>query len=240
MRIEIERNEGGRLVVEDAERLALDFFENDISSARDDSYDERARTTDPSEPFRHEDVGPIKSGMRLGRLKKPTWDWLVGESPQGFLAEIDASWDLVETPAEDWPRVLEAMTHALYDFMGAGRGAPVATKFLHFKRRLLFPILDSAVLAMTGLRIPGPTTSKNEATVERSRRNRAAVAAAACSRMRDHALHNAEALGEIRTMLAARRKDRSLARILDALLWSAHPASEPSHRGVLRWSQLEA
>lgn len=237
MQIAIERDQGGRLVIENAEALALDFFESDTSSAGEDSFDERARSTVPEAPFAQEDVTPIRAGMRLGRLRQPTWDWLVNESPRAFLYEIDPTWDLVELPDDAWNPARAAMYRALYDFMGAGRGAPVATKFLHYKRRRLFPILDSAVLTMTGLRIPGPTTSEDPDVIKRNRINRAEAAATACERLRGYAIDNWDVLRRIREMLDERGKERTLARILDAVLWSSSPASAPSHTGVIRWSR---
>jgi hypothetical protein len=236
MRIEINRVQGGRLIIEDVETTVLEFFQDDISSAGENSYDECARQTDPGARYSEADVAPIRIGMRLDRLKSPTWSWLVDESPDGFLVAIDPDWDLVESPEQEWSEALSAMQEALYDFMGAGRGAPVATKFLHYKRRRLFPILDSAVLAMTGLRVPEPTTSEKPETIERNRRSRALAAARCCAQMRSFALANEETLRSLQQQLQVEGLDRTLARILDALIWVSHPASAPSHDGTIRWS----
>jgi Family of unknown function (DUF6308) len=235
IRVEIARNDGGHLAIEDADTLALRFFTTDISSAAADSYDECAHRTDPTGPFGEEDITPIRTGMRLARLDRATWPWLINDSPRGFLRAIDPAWDLVELDDRSWPNVREAMQQALYEFMGSGRGGAVATKFLHYKRPRLFPILDSAVLANIGYSIPEPTTSKNPATVERSRRRRADVGVAICSRLRKHSIENISSLRTIQILLRDQGKERSLW-ILDALLWSVHPASEPSHWGTLRWS----
>ena len=127
VRVEIARNDGGHLAIEDADRLALRFFTTDISSAAADSYDECAHRTDPTGPFGDEDITPIRTGMRLARLDRTTWSWLVNDLPRSFLRAIDPAWDLVELDDRSWPVVREAMQQALYDFMGAGRGAAVAT-----------------------------------------------------------------------------------------------------------------
>lgn len=236
LRIEIDRAGEGGLVINHADTVALEFFEGDISTATEQSYDECARRTDPNAPFLQEDVAPIRTGMRLGRLRQPTWEWLVDESPRAFLTELGPQWDLVAMSDEDWPAVQRAIASSLYDFMGAGRGAPVATKFLHYKRRRLFPILDSAVMAMLGLRIPDPTTSKTPAAVEQSRKRRAETTARACGYVRAVARENMESLQAIQEMLLEQGKDRSTVRILDALVWSVHPASRPSHAGTISWT----
>src|SRR5688572_1374521 len=82
MRIVIQRAQGGQVVIDDAQVLAVEFFERDISSAGEESYDERARRTDPREPFTQDDADAIREGMRLDRLRGPTWDWLIDESPR--------------------------------------------------------------------------------------------------------------------------------------------------------------
>jgi hypothetical protein len=236
VRVEIARKDGGHLAIEDADRLALRFFTTDISSAAADSYDECAHRTDPTGPFGDEDITPIRAGMRLARVDRTTWPWLMNDSPRGFLRAVDPAWDLVELDDRSWPVVREATEETLYEFMGSGRGGAVATKFLHYKRPRLFPILNSAVLANVGYSIPEPTTSKDPATVERSRRHRADVAVAICSRLREHGIDNISSLRTTQNLLRDQGKERSLCRILDALLWSVHPASEPSHWGTLRWS----
>ncbi len=236
VRVEIARNDGGCLAIENAGCLAVRFFTTDISSAAVDSYDECAHRTDPMAPFGDEDIIPIRTGMRLSRLDRATWPWLVNDSPRGFLRAMDPGWDLVELHDRSWPAVRDAMQQALYEFMGSGRDGAVATKFLHYKRPRLFPILDSAVLANVGYSIPEPTSSKNPATVESSRRHRAEVAVTICSRLRSHGIDNISSLRTIQGLLRDQGKERSLCRILDALLWSVHPASEPSHWGTLRWS----
>jgi hypothetical protein len=58
----------------------------------------------------------------------------------------------------------------------------------------------------------------------------------ACERMRGHVAGNIEALREIQGILAELDIDRPLARILDALLWSAHPGTDPSHTGVIEFT----
>lgn len=236
MRIDISRDQGGQLLIQDAERLALAFFQNDISSLGAISYDECARTTKPYEPFADHDIPPIQTGMRLRRLKGATWDWLLHESPIEFLTDCDPSWDLAELDGEAWHTARDAMLAALDDFIGANRGPAVATKFLHFKRCSLFPILDSVVVEMTGLRIPALTSSRDPATIERNRQARVEATLFACERLREHALANLEALWEIQDMLGEQGIDRPLVRILDALLWSIHPATEPSRTGVIEFT----
>jgi hypothetical protein len=161
MHIDISRDQGGQLVIHDAEKLAIAFFTTDISSVGPTSYDECARTTNPLEQFQADEIRPIQTGMRLRRLKSDTWDWLLHESPQDFLTECDPSWDLAGLEGDAWSTARDAMIAALDGFIGANRGPAVATKFLRFKRCRLFPILDSVVVEMTGLRIPALTSSRN-------------------------------------------------------------------------------
>ena len=58
----------------------------------------------------------------------------------------------------------------------------------------------------------------------------------ACDWFRQQAEANRDALLEVQEELHTRGIERSLTRILDALLWSVHPASAASHWGTLRFT----
>jgi hypothetical protein len=83
----------------------------------------------------------------------------------------------------------------------------VATKMLYLKRPALMPVLDSLVVAQLG----GPSDESVAETVRMIEHVRAEGRA------------NLETLLSIRRLLAARGLERTLVRILDALLWSTHP-----------------
>ena len=119
--IDIRRHAGGRLEIAEPAALAVRFFSTDISAVGPDSYDERARATDPTAPFEDADVEPIRTGMRLGRLDKSLWTWLVEEAPEGYLTALGPDWDLGRFSFDDWAAVRPAVKDAVGSFIGEGQ-----------------------------------------------------------------------------------------------------------------------
>ena len=85
----------------------------------------------------------------------------------------------------------------------------MATKVLHLKRPRLFPVLDSLVVDLIG----GPAYVKRPAEL--------------LLHLRDQGRANLTSLTAIKAELASQEQpfERSLVRILDALLWSSQPTA---------------
>jgi hypothetical protein len=150
------------------------------------------------------------------RTPHTRWQTLV-DAPLPWLGAIPIELDLVDTPEDAWeeirgPALIEA---ALLGVVGPGRGVSVTTKMLHLKRPRLFPILDELVLQLLGAGI-----SPDAPPEARARR-----AAVVVLHLRREGLRNAEALRAISASLGESGFDRSLVRILDAVLWLSHPAA---------------
>lgn len=203
--IRIERIAAGpALVIEDAVGLASDFFSLDASSAPG-GYDDQAGTGDPERVTR-EDVVAINRTMRA-RSPHAAWDALIlAAEPLPWLAAIDAGWDLVELDDVTWQEVARpAVRNALAAGVAKGRGLSVTTKVLHLKRPAMFPVLDSLVLENLGVTEKVPPIQVVDHLRRQGRLNR-------------------EALRAVQSALRP-RYDRSLVRIIDALLWVSHPAA---------------
>lgn len=211
--LRIARLDGGDLLL-DGLGLATTFFSVDPSSIGLGAYDTSAGHTSGN-AIETRDVLALNATMRA-RTPHSRWESLFG-APLPWLLAIPADLDLIETDDPAWeatgaPDLIEA---ALIAMVGAGRGVSVGTKMLHLKRPNLFPILDELVLQLVGAGI-----SRDAPPETRARR-----AAQVVLHLRREGLKNADALRTIRASLAESGFDRSLVRILDAVLWLSHPAA---------------
>lgn len=211
--IEIRRiTTGPALVVEDAEQLALDFFRTDPSSAPG-GYDDLAGHGDRDRVTRS-DIVAINTTMRA-RSPHAVWDGLISsDSAQGWLSALDPSWDLIALEEDTWlQRARLAVESALGAAVAPGRGLSVATKVLHLKRPRMFPVLDSLVLQQLGVTESVPPMRVIDHFRAEGRRNLDGLLAVQAD--------------------VAKHYDRSLVRIMDALLWTSHPAAglAPALRG---------
>src|SRR5919106_1815989 len=144
-------DDGPRLVIEDAEGLALDFFSKDASSVGPKAYDARAGQGDPDR-ITADDVRAINATMRA-RARHSAWEAeFAGVEPLPWLAAISLNWDLIATDSEAWNTADAAAicAEAVAKATGPYRGPSVATKVLHLKRPRIFPVLDSLVLEQIG------------------------------------------------------------------------------------------
>jgi hypothetical protein len=108
-------------------------------------------------------------------------------------------------------------------------GPATITKLLGLKRPKLVPLCDLLVLFMIGVSVP---------TESERRHQRPGKLLEAIDHLRIQGRANLQTLQAIQAQLRDAGYERSLARILDALLWSAHPSADPSHSGrfQLRWA----
>jgi hypothetical protein len=210
--LRIERRDGERLIL-DGLGLARGFFLGDPSSIAVGSYDslagrgERDRITTA-------DIQAINRTMRA-RSAHESWRAVL-DGELSWLAAIDPKLDLIGAGEANW-RAAEGerlVTTALTETIGHGRGPSVATKVLHLKRPRLFPLLDDFVAVMLGVNMPTDPTPR-----------RVEIAAGLVVHLRAQGRANIQQLKEIRAALGREGLDRPLVRILDAILWFAHPAA---------------
>lgn len=201
---------GPRLVIEQPSELALDFFSQDASSVGIDAYDARAGRGE-RDRITTDDIRAINQTMRA-RSPHSAWEALTAAvEPLPWLTAIDPEWDLIAMDDGEWSRVggAERLAEAIEASVGPYRQLSVATKVLHLKRPRLFPVLDSLVIEQIG----GLAHVKRPARL--------------LLHLREQGRRNLPALRAAQEYLAARRPpyERSLVRILDALLWATHPTA---------------
>ena len=205
------------LVIENADWLAEAFFAVD-PSGKPGGFDDKARETAPTR-IESKDVDAINRTMRA---RSPQKAWAsVRDKDLPWLAAVSRDWDLAELQDPAWQQAAPALETALAALIEKGRGVSVSTKMLHLKRPRLVPVLDSLVVEQLGARMPSTP----------------AKAVVLIGHVRQVAHHNREALDRIIDHLAAQGVDRSVVRVLDALLWGSHKASwiAPLAPVIARW-----
>ncbi len=201
--IEIRRiARGPSLIVEDAERLVLDFLRHD-PSALPGGYDDRAGRGE-RDRISVDEIRAINQTMRA-RSAHAVWeDLTLAPDLLPWLASLDPTWDLVALDDATWQRrARPAVEAALMAAIGKGRGLSVATKVLHLKRPAMFPVLDSLVLQGMGVTDALPPIQVVDHLRAQGRRN----------------------IEELRAIQTALPRHRTLVRILDIILWASHPAA---------------
>lgn len=200
------------LVIHDAEHLAWAFFQFDPSSAHPKAYDKWVLAQQsPVNRIVAQDVTAINTTM-AARSPLDKWEQFThAVSDLHELAAIDPGWDLLTLPDDVWARqqVAQRIEALLAAVMGPWRNAAVATKVLHAKRPRLVPVLDSYVVAVLGgLPMPDAHTATKLIVL-----------------LRQQGRANLTALQALQQQLCADGYNRTLLRILDALLWLSHPGA---------------
>ena len=147
------------------------------------------------------------------RTAHARWTDLFTEGPLSILSSLGKRWDLIEATPEQWTgeSIASHVADAIAEMWAAHRGHAVITKMLHLKRPSLVPVLDSLVIDQLGGR--GKSVEQ------------------VLEHLRSVGRSNRDALRQIQTHLVSlagcdqRPIDRTTVRILDAVLWSTHPAS---------------
>lgn len=201
------------LVLPNAERLAEVFFRVDVSSQGSRSYDHWIRNApqDRSHRLVSEDVDIINRTMGA-RSNVDRWAPVLDQDLPALKA-LDCTWNLLLLPTQVWTdqRVDERIGDAFDAVLGSYRNVSVMTKILHLKRPHLIPVCDRLVAEQLGCSVP--------AFGNRS------YATGMIRHLREQGRRNLEELHVIQRYLAARGIERSLIRILDALLWCSHADS---------------
>ena len=208
--ITIQTPTGGALVFPDPAPIVRWFV-----SPGTGAYDAWARTTPPNR-VTSEDISALN---RFARARTPEryWAAVIADRRSVWLRALSPSWDAAETSEEEWAQedISGRLEAAFGVLCGPHRGVSVASKLLHLKRPRLIPLLDALVLEQLGVPVPGG--DDNEA--------RAAIAAELTTHLAAQARANAVPLAELKAELAADGSDLSAIRLIDILLWSAHPAA---------------
>lgn len=209
----IDRLDGERLVL-DGLGLARGFFRGDPSSIGTGSYDSLAGRGERDQ-ITTADIQAINRTM--GARSDHQWWEPVLSRDLDWLSAIDPELDLIAASDHEW-QVADGeklATAALTATIGPHRGPSVATKVLHLKRPRLFPVLDSFVAVMLGKNMP------DDAPADR----RVKITVDLLLHLRAQGRANLEQLQTIQSALATKGIDRPLVRILDAIIWFAHPAA---------------
>ena len=204
-----------RLVIEGAQWLAETFFSRDPSAVGQASYDFWIEETQRDPERRHRivdgDVTSVNTTM-AARTAHETWAPIINSTDWSWLEALDPGWDLFGVTPADWAgeKVARRLTDAFNAIQRPGLGIAVTTKVLHVKRPRLIPVLDSLVIEQLLMR----TTSDVSSWV------------AAIEHIRRVGQANLAELEAIREHLRMKGiADRTLVRILDALLWTSNPRS---------------
>lgn len=200
-------------MIDYADERAAFFFVSSISSVGSAAYDRRVAGSDnPPDYFEIADVRAINTTM-MARTRYAHWTEFTGSTtPLPWLRALDPSWDLFTMGDQDWaanqcePLILNALSSVMAPY----RTTSITTKLLHIKRPRLIPICDSYVTAM----IEGRAGNASDTT-------------RLIASVREVGRTNLESLLEIERRLASIGIDRSLVRILDALLWSGFQRGSP-------------
>jgi hypothetical protein len=199
------------IVIQNAEILAEAFFTIDWSSVHPQSYDTWVLSgRSPANRIIADDITAINRTMGA-RSKVEAWAELTNMSDDiPELAVLDRSWDLFTMSDQAWSAYAcrDAICRLLERILGPWRSLSVTTKVLHAKRPRLIPVLDSYVVQVLG---------GSEAS--------ARVGADLIAHLREQGRVNLSTLGAIQERLADAGIQRTAVRIMDALLWSAHPGA---------------
>ncbi len=211
--LEIDTFDGGETIrVVHAERIAPFFFKSDRSSEGADSYDARSMDRRQRERFEEADLEVLNRTMET-RTSKRYWEDVLEKDPSPrWLRDLDLSWDLMRMSDDDWSsrgcgRSIEKAFGHLY---GAHRRKGVITKLLHLKRPDLIPICDSVVAGVMRLRQDDPAALTRFVV-----------------HLREQGRRNLDELLSVQRTLADLGLERTLPRILEAVLWCRAASSGP-------------
>lgn len=196
------------LIVRDPWPTVLRFFTEDSSSKGVRSYDAYViRGGSPPNRVIDADVSAIN--VTLG-ARSPHADWaaVIQRGNLVVLRALPLDLDLFQSSDALWEKV--RVSDRLNALFGAvitkGIGIARATKLLHIKRPALIPVCDSYVLGLMG--IPNVGAESGVALVEHLRAVRREML---------------PSLLDLQQRLKDLGHERTLVRVLDALLWSAYP-----------------
>jgi hypothetical protein len=202
---------GGPLHVADAAALAEVFFSTEISSLGPRSYDARTLSTH-SERLDREDITVLNASFRAMIIKVSLWEPLLAAADLPWLAALGRDWDMITMSDAQLAEhgILDSVEAAITEIVSVkGRGIAQATKVLHLKRPRLVPVVDSFVARALGGRL----------SVDGPAERRVAQTRVILEHMRAAGQQVFPQLEEVDAHLRSVGIERSLVRILDALVW---------------------
>lgn len=204
VRLQLRTCAGNPFTIHCAGDLAEFFFRANASSVGPNAYDEWVSKSVEPNRITSGDVSAVNQTMAARTPYKHWTTFTEATADASWLTALDPAWDLYATPEEEWlqhvvPKHLDATFEAV---IGPYRGPAVATKVLHIKRPRLIPVCDSYVAGTMGVKL------LDSAGLLRL-----------VMHLRKQGRANMAALLTIQTRLSAAGIERTLVRILDALLW---------------------
>lgn len=204
VRVDLVPLSGSPFTIHYADCLAEFFFRANASSFGPNAYDEWIKKGADPNRITDDDVSAVSQTMAARTPHKYWTAFTEAKADEPWLTALDPDWDLYSMSEKEWLQhvVHKHLGEAFKAVIGPYRGPAVATKVLHIKRPRLIPVCDSYVARTMGVEL---------------------VDSAGLLRLVMH-LHkqgqaNLEALCAIQARLSEIGIDRTLVRILDALLW---------------------
>jgi hypothetical protein len=209
--IRLEMLSGAVLVFDDPAPLIRLFVGADETFG----YDDWARETPPNQLVA-DDVSALNRYARA-RSGHAHWQELLEDHAPAWLAALDPGWDAATTDESEWERadIGRKVEAAFAAMCGPHRGLSVVSKMLHLKRPRLIPLMDAFVVEQLGLAVPSPATPAMKAE----------YAGRVVTHLAGQARSNRAALVDLQRELDRDGIERSAIRLIDILVWSAHPAA---------------
>jgi len=195
---------GSPFTIHHAGDLAKFFFRANASSVGPNAYDVCVGKGMNPNRITDDDVTAVNQTMAARTSHKHWKAFIDAPIDASWLTALDPGWDLFAMPEKEW---LQHVVHKHLDVafkavIGPYRGPAVATKVLHIKRPRLIPVCDSYVARTMGVELLD-----------------SGALLRLVMHLRRQGQANLEALLTIQARLSEIGIERTLVRILDALLW---------------------
>jgi hypothetical protein len=215
VRLQLKTVQGSDLVIEYADELAEFFFRADASSTGKHAFDAHIAADPAPCRIRPEDITAVNTTMSARTSPKHWATFTEVAADKEWLCALDPGWDLFAMPEKEWLQQLvhQRLGDAFAAVVGPYRGPAVTTKVLHIKRPRLIPVCDSYVAGMMGVQFNDGFTWRQLLNL--------------VLHLRRQGQANLDELETIQQRLADAGYDRTLVRILDALLWMGFADAGP-------------
>lgn len=204
IRLQLKTCRGTSFTIHYADYLAEFFFRANASSFGPNAYDDWVQKGADPNRITTGDVFAVNQTM-VARTSHRHWTkFTEAVADESWLTALDADWDLYAMPEKEGLQhvVFRHLDDAFKAVIGPYRRPAVTTKVLHIKRPRLIPVCDSYVARTMGVEL-----------VDGSGLLRLVM------HLHKQGQENLEALSEIQARLREIGIERTLVRILDALLW---------------------
>lgn len=202
--LELVPLKGSPFTIHHAGDLAKFFFRANASSVGPNAYDVCVGKGMNPNRITDDDVTAVNQTMAARTSHKHWKAFTDAPIDASWLTALDPGWDLYAMSETEWRQhVVHKQLEAAFEaVIGPYRRPAVATKVLHIKRPRLIPVCDSYVARTLGVEL-----LDSEGLLR------------LVMHLHKQGQANLEALLAIQTLLSDVGIDRTLVRILDALLW---------------------